>query len=48
VNWYNGSLDLDLTHDDLNLPKTKDVIIIGNGNVAIDITRIFLKDPNEM
>lgn len=26
----------------------KDVIIIGNGNVAIDIARIFLKDPTDL
>lgn len=46
ANWYNGSLDNDLDLDeDLDLENVKNVAIIGNGNVAMDICRIFLKDP---
>ena len=49
VNWYNGSLDspaypIPLDH---HLSKVTDLVIIGNGNVAIDIGRIFLKNPLE-
>jgi adrenodoxin-NADP+ reductase len=40
VNWYNGHPNF----QNLNIPlnKIKNVSIIGNGNVAIDITRILL------
>ena len=49
VNWYNGSLDYDLDYEkDLNLESIRDVAIIGNGNVAMDITRVLLKDPNTL
>lgn len=30
------------------MPNVKDVVVIGNGNVAIDISRVFLKDPQEL
>jgi hypothetical protein len=46
VNWYNGSLDNDIDEqEDLNLENTKDLLIIGNGNIFCDISRMFLKDP---
>jgi hypothetical protein len=46
VNWYNGALDMDINYnEDLDLENVNDVAIIGNGNVAIDITRILSKDP---
>ena len=49
VNWYNGSLDYDLDYEqDLNLENIRDVAIIGNGNVAMDITRVLVKDPASM
>lgn len=49
ANWYNGSLDRDIDDErDLNLESVKEVAIIGNGNVAMDITRILLKDPTIM
>ncbi|TID31235.1 hypothetical protein CANINC_000178 [Pichia inconspicua] len=43
VNWYNGHPKF----KDLNVPleKVKNVAIVGNGNVAIDIIRILLADP---
>jgi hypothetical protein len=40
VNWYNGSLDNDL---DLDLSNRRDLIVIGNGNIFCDISRILLK-----
>jgi ferredoxin--NADP+ reductase len=45
VSWYNShpdfsSLDIDLSCDT--------AVIIGAGNVAIDIARILIKDPNEL
>lgn len=49
ANWYNGSLDLDINYDkDLGLENVSDVAIIGNGNVAMDISRILLKNPDIM
>lgn len=45
VNWYNGSLDKDITEEDLDLEHVNTVAIIGNGNVAIDIARILTKEP---
>ncbi|AOA64239.1 Oxidoreductase [Komagataella phaffii CBS 7435] len=40
VGWYNGVFDL----QDLNPPleKARRVVIIGNGNVALDLTRVLL------
>jgi hypothetical protein len=47
ANWYNGSLDDDLDYkQQLDLERVKDVAIIGNGNVAMDISRVILKDPS--
>lgn len=43
VNWYNGSIESSL-HSELNkidFAKIKNVAIIGNGNVALDIFRIL-------
>eukprot|EP00351_Strombidinopsis_sp_SopsisLIS2011_P001371 CAMPEP_0116872638 /NCGR_PEP_ID=MMETSP0463-20121206/3437_1 /TAXON_ID=181622 /ORGANISM="Strombidinopsis sp, Strain SopsisLIS2011" /LENGTH=82 /DNA_ID=CAMNT_0004513157 /DNA_START=321 /DNA_END=569 /DNA_ORIENTATION=- len=48
VNWYNGSLDANMKTDELDLQSIKDLAIIGNGNIAADITRIMLKDPNAL
>lgn len=48
ANWYNGSLDKaeDFSIDqDLGLEHVRDVAIIGNGNVSMDITRVLLKEP---
>jgi ferredoxin--NADP+ reductase len=45
VGWYNGhpdyrDLDLDLSHER--------VVVVGNGNVAMDVSRILLKSPDEL
>lgn len=49
ANWYNGSLDSDLDYEkDLDLEHVRDVTIIGNGNVSMDISRVLLKDPSLM
>ena len=46
VNWYNGSLDRDSDIDSqLSLASVREVAVIGNGNVAMDISRVLLKDP---
>ncbi|CDW82125.1 UNKNOWN [Stylonychia lemnae] len=46
ANWYNGSLDDILDPEqDLDLQNLKDMAIIGNGNVAMDISRVLLKNP---
>ncbi|ODV85762.1 hypothetical protein CANARDRAFT_7135 [[Candida] arabinofermentans NRRL YB-2248] len=44
VGWYNG----DPAYKNLNVPlhKVKNVTIVGNGNVAIDIVRILLASPD--
>jgi ferredoxin--NADP+ reductase len=45
VGWYNGhpdyrNLEFDLTHER--------VIVVGNGNVAMDVTRILVTNPDEL
>jgi len=45
VSWYNGHPDYRDLGPDLNC---KQVAIIGNGNVALDVARILVKTPAEM
>jgi ferredoxin--NADP+ reductase len=45
VGWYNGhpdyrDLQFDLSHER--------VVVVGNGNVAMDVTRILVSDPDEL
>jgi ferredoxin--NADP+ reductase len=45
VGWYNGhpdyrDLEFDLSHER--------VVVVGNGNVAMDVTRILVTDPDEL
>ena len=47
VGWYNGHPDYFKEISDLKLDlNCESVIIIWNGNVALDIARILIKDPN--
>lgn len=43
VGWYNG--DIEQAHVRLNLHRVRHVVIVGMGNVALDLARIMLKDP---
>ena len=45
VGWYNGHPDYVNLEPDLN---TENVVVIGNGNVAIDIVRVLSKNLEEM
>ena len=45
VGWYNGHPDYYDLMPDLD---TASVVVIGNGNVAIDIARVLVKTPAEM
>ena len=46
ANWYNGSLDDKLDPIlDLDFENLRDMAIIGNGNVSMDISRVLLKNP---
>ena len=45
VGWYNGHPDYVDLEPNLNTEK---VVVIGNGNVAIDIVRVLSKTPEEM
>lgn len=49
VNWYNGHPDFASLHENghFNL-SNEDVVIIGNGNVALDCARILLKPMEEL
>jgi len=48
VNWYNGSLDDDLDIEtEFNLAKSKNITVVGNGNIFCDIARALLKSPKE-
>ncbi len=45
VGWYNGHPDFRDLHPPLD---TKTAVVIGNGNVAVDVARILVKTPAEM
>ena len=45
VGWYNGHPDYVSLDPDLD---TERVVVIGNGNVAIDVARVLVKNPEEM
>lgn len=42
--WYNGHPDQENRKQ--NLRAVKNIVIIGNGNVAIDVARILLRKPS--
>ena len=45
VNWYNGHPDFRDLNPNLDV---KGVVVLGNGNVAIDVARVLVKTPGEM
>ncbi|PMP84335.1 MAG: NADP oxidoreductase, partial [Chloroflexus aggregans] len=45
VGWYNGRPDYRDLEVDLNVER---VVVVGNGNVAMDVTRILVSDPDEL
>lgn len=45
VGWYNGHPDFTELNPNLN---TSTVVVIGNGNVAVDAARVLVKTPEEM
>lgn len=45
VAWYNGHPDYADRRFDLGHPKA---VVVGNGNVAIDVARILVSDPDEL
>jgi ferredoxin--NADP+ reductase len=45
VNWYNGHPAARWLDPDLN---TESVVVIGIGNVAVDVARVLVKSPEEM
>jgi ferredoxin--NADP+ reductase len=45
VGWYNGHPDYRDLAIDLSMER---VIVVGNGNVAMDVTRILAADPEEL
>ena len=45
VGWYNGHPDYHEMHFDLSNER---VVVVGNGNVAMDVTRILATDPEEL
>lgn len=48
VNWMNGHSDYSHIGNQIVFDKITDVVIIGNGNVAIDCARILSKAKNEL
>jgi hypothetical protein len=48
VDWYNGSLDYNLKPSEFNLEETERVAIIGNGNIACDMSRVLLRSPKDL
>lgn len=50
VNWYNGHPDFYSSQNSFKPPPLdaiKNVTIIGNGNVALDVARVLLADPKD-
>lgn len=47
VNWYNGSLDADMKQAEFDLTKTERIAIVGNGNIACDISRVLLRPAGD-
>jgi ferredoxin--NADP+ reductase len=45
VGWYNGSPDYCDLEFDLSHPIA---VVVGNGNVAMDVARILMRDPDEL
>jgi ferredoxin--NADP+ reductase len=45
VAWYNGHPDHVATPIDLDAERT---VVVGNGNVALDVARVLLSDPAEL
>ena len=45
VGWYNGHPDFRDLEPDLN---TQSAVVIGNGNVAVDVARVLLRSPRGM
>jgi adrenodoxin-NADP+ reductase len=48
VNWYNGHPAYAHIGTDLDLANVKEVVIVGNGNVAIDCARVLGKSFEEL
>ncbi|KAA1422173.1 4Fe-4S dicluster domain-containing protein [Mumia zhuanghuii] len=45
VAWYNAQPDRVATEIDLSVER---VVVVGNGNVALDVARVLLTDPDEL
>ena len=49
VNWYNGHPDfVDLHKTAFDLSKVEHVVVVGQGNVALDCARILSKHPDDL
>ncbi|KAA1421715.1 4Fe-4S dicluster domain-containing protein [Nocardioides humilatus] len=48
VAWYNGHPDADDVHYPLEAEACERAVVIGNGNVALDVARILTADPDEL
>jgi ferredoxin/flavodoxin---NADP+ reductase len=44
VNWYDAHPDFERSWD----LSAKEIAVIGNGNVALDVARVLVKSPNQM
>ncbi len=44
VGWYNGHPDH--RHHRFGLEESSRAVVVGNGNVAMDVTRVILRDPD--
>lgn len=48
VNWYNGHPEYSQLGNQINFKRIRNVVIIGQGNVALDCARILAKDRDEL
>jgi ferredoxin--NADP+ reductase len=48
INWYNCALESNLDpHSEFNLEQIRDLLIIGNGNITCDFSRMLLRNPSD-
>ena len=48
VDWYNGSLDYNLKANEFDLRETERIAIIGNGNIATDMSRVLIRNVDDL
>jgi ferredoxin--NADP+ reductase len=48
VAWYTGHPDADLVRVEQQVSRARDVVVVGVGNVALDVARVLARSPAEL